>query len=168
MAIASMVLLLVILSLPWRPWLVNEKWEAGNLKDNSPLRDITVLVPARNEEQVIHQTMSAVLNQGEGLSVVVINDHSSDGTAGILANFENRVTVINSPPLPAGWMGKFWALEQGRLKAETPLLPLTAGLFLGMTWTSAFRYWNGEQVRWRGRTKRKRPVEHMKGRNACL
>lgn len=35
----------------------------------------------------------------------------------------------------------FWALA----------LPVIAALFLAMTWTSAIRYWSGEQVRWRGR-----------------
>ena len=31
------------------------------------------------------------------------------------------------------------------------LLPFVGILYLLMTWTSAFRYWKGEQVRWRGR-----------------
>jgi hypothetical protein len=30
-------------------------------------------------------------------------------------------------------------------------LPLTAALFLAMTWTSALRYWRGERTRWKGR-----------------
>jgi hypothetical protein len=32
-----------------------------------------------------------------------------------------------------------------------PVMSLTAAMYLGMTWTSAFRYWNGERMRWRGR-----------------
>lgn len=35
----------------------------------------------------------------------------------------------------------FWAL----------CLPFIGTLFLGMTWTSAIRYWRGERLRWRGR-----------------
>ena len=31
------------------------------------------------------------------------------------------------------------------------LLPVVGAMYLMMTWTSAFRYWQGEQVRWRGR-----------------
>jgi hopene-associated glycosyltransferase HpnB len=30
-------------------------------------------------------------------------------------------------------------------------LPMVAGLFLAMTWTSAIRYWRGERSRWKGR-----------------
>jgi hypothetical protein len=37
-------------------------------------------------------------------------------------------------------------------------LPLIAGLFLAMTWTSAIRYWRGEQTRWKGRSYRRREV----------
>jgi cellulose synthase/poly-beta-1,6-N-acetylglucosamine synthase-like glycosyltransferase len=31
------------------------------------------------------------------------------------------------------------------------IFPITATLFLAMTWTSAIRYWRGERMRWRGR-----------------
>jgi hopene-associated glycosyltransferase HpnB len=37
-------------------------------------------------------------------------------------------------------------------------LPLIAALFLAMTWTSAIRYWRGEQTRWKGRSYRRREV----------
>jgi len=31
------------------------------------------------------------------------------------------------------------------------LLPLGAGLYLGMTWSSAIRYWRGVRSQWKGR-----------------
>ena len=34
-------------------------------------------------------------------------------------------------------------------------LPLVAAFFLGMTWTSAVRYWRGERSRWKGRVYRR-------------
>jgi len=34
-------------------------------------------------------------------------------------------------------------------------LPFIAALFLAMTWTSAIRYWRGEQTRWKGRVYRR-------------
>jgi len=34
-------------------------------------------------------------------------------------------------------------------------LPLIAGFFLAMTWTSAFGYWRGERTRWKGRVYRR-------------
>jgi len=39
----------------------------------------------------------------------------------------------------------------GRPAAWAVTLPLIATLFLGMTWTSALRYWRGERSRWKGR-----------------
>jgi hopene-associated glycosyltransferase HpnB len=35
------------------------------------------------------------------------------------------------------------------------LMPLTGGLYLGMTWDSALRYWRGERSRWKGRIYRR-------------
>ena len=31
------------------------------------------------------------------------------------------------------------------------VLPVTATLYLAMTWTSALRYWGGRRSQWRGR-----------------
>jgi hopene-associated glycosyltransferase HpnB len=66
-------------------------------------------------------TLPALLTQeypGE-FAVVVIDDRSQDGTAEAAravarkCGVENRLTVITGAPLPPGWVGKVWALEQG-------------------------------------------------------
>jgi hopene-associated glycosyltransferase HpnB len=66
-------------------------------------------------------TLPALLTQeypGE-LAVVVIDDRSQDGTAEVAraiakkCRAEHRLTVITGAPLPPGWVGKVWALEQG-------------------------------------------------------
>ena len=54
----------------------------------------------------------------------MINDQSTDDTANILAEFSHKISVINSDPLPEGWSGKLWALEQGRKFVETPMVLL--------------------------------------------
>lgn len=41
----------------------------------------------------------------------------------------------------------FYALN----RAWALLMPVTAGLYLLMTWSSAIRYWRGERSRWKGR-----------------
>jgi hopene-associated glycosyltransferase HpnB len=52
-------------------------------------------------------------------AVVVIDDRSQDGTAEVgraiakRCGAENRLTVVTGAPLPPGWVGKVWALEQG-------------------------------------------------------
>ena len=53
------------------------------------------------------------------LSVIVVDDHSGDGTATVVDEIargkaaRGRLTIIQSDPLPAGWAGKVWALAQG-------------------------------------------------------
>ncbi len=131
LAVAALTLWLIIFLLPWRPWLVKEQFEVNSLSLSVDLQDVTVLIPARNEEQVIGSTLNAVLDQGSGLSVTVINDQSTDQTAAILRDYSSRISVINSAALPEAWSGKLWALEQGRRRVNTTfILLLDADIFI--------------------------------------
>lgn len=120
-AVAVAAIWLTILLLPWQPWRNREVLEAqpGAPED---LSDVTVLIPARDEAAVIGATLAGLADQGENLNVIVVDDCSSDGTGEIARNFGGLdVTVLESQPLPEGWSGKLWALEQGRQRVETPL-----------------------------------------------
>lgn len=107
---------------PWRPWSTRERLEAdaGAAED---LSHVTVLVPARNEADGLGRTLAALMRQGQGLSIVVIDDQSTDGTDQVASSFAG-VTVVPGQPLPPGWAGKLWALEQGRQQVRTPLVLL--------------------------------------------
>lgn len=107
-----------VLLLPWQPWRTREHFSPANRIQ--PLDNITVLIPARNEADVLAQTLDGLCNQGPGLKVVVIDDQSTDATAAVAhaANLE-QLLVIQTPPLPDGWTGKLWALEQGRCRITT-------------------------------------------------
>ena len=80
---------------------------------------IAVVVPARNEADVIAHSIQSLLAQDYAgpLHIVVVDDQSSDETAAVVhdvaAEQGKRVTMIASAPLPAGWTGKMWALSQG-------------------------------------------------------
>jgi hopene-associated glycosyltransferase HpnB len=86
-----------------------------------------VVIPARNEADVIGRSIASLLQQQcvDALHIFVVDDHSSDGTADIVrltaANsaLADRVTVIKGRPLPPGWSGKLWAVEQGIQQAAT-------------------------------------------------
>lgn len=69
---------------------------------------VSVLVPARDEERNIGETVRRILaNTGVALELIVLDDHSTDGTAAILAGFTDpRLRVVAGPPLPPGWVGK--------------------------------------------------------------
>lgn len=107
--------------LPWRPWSNREVLEAKDEDgDDEILSEITVLIPARNEAEVIQQTLQSVIQQGRGLTVVLIDDGSEDATVEKACQSNNaNLRTIQSAPLPAGWSGKLWALEQGRRHVTT-------------------------------------------------
>ena len=87
---------------------------------------VSVLIPARDEERTIERTVRALLSQTyTNLEVIVLNDRSEDSTGEILARVgknDARLTVVTGDELPAGWMGKPWALHQASRHARGELL----------------------------------------------
>jgi hopene-associated glycosyltransferase HpnB len=119
LAIVPVLMWLGLLLVPWRPWSTREHLEV-DASAEPRLDVITVLIPARNEADVIGATLRGLQSQGDGLQIIVIDDQSTDDTAGIASAFPN-VRVIVGAPLPEGWAGKLWALEQGRQYVRTSL-----------------------------------------------
>jgi hopene-associated glycosyltransferase HpnB len=112
---------ITLLLLPWRPWSTKERLES--LGDRTDLSDVTVVIPARNEAPVIGRTLQALNDQGLNLSVVLVDDQSSDNTGQhAVKNFSGPMNVIRNDSLPEGWTGKLWALNQGLLAVKTPLV----------------------------------------------
>ena len=87
---------------------------------------VSVLIPARNEEQNIHATLETVLaSSGCDFEIVVLDDHSTDRTAAIVSEFarrDHRVRLESAPALPAGWCGKQHACFVLAKLARYPLL----------------------------------------------
>lgn len=75
-----------------------------------------MVIPARDEEQRIGPALAALAGDRHVGEVVVVDDCSSDGTAAVAAAAGAR--VVAGAPLPDGWVGKPWALQQG-LEAAT-------------------------------------------------
>ena len=108
--------------LPWRPWSNQDVLDAMDGDDDAEvLREITVVIPARNEAEVIQQTLHSIVKQGPGLKIVLIDDHSEDATVEKARQMRiSDLRIIPSAPLPPGWSGKLWGLEQGRQHVATP------------------------------------------------
>lgn len=77
-------------------------------KDFNPL--VSILIPARNEEQNIGRLLQAIQKQNwQNFEVLVFNDQSTDRTEQIAedaAKNDQRFHLINSNGLPDGWLGK--------------------------------------------------------------
>lgn len=112
--------------LPWRPWSTGERLEPEPGAIRPDLRSVTALLPARNEAATIGRTLQALAAQGSGLRIIVIDDQSTDGTAGCAraATLPEHLTMIQGAPLPTGWSGKLWALHQGLARVQSPLVLL--------------------------------------------
>ena len=66
-ALAALIWL-IILVLPWRPWWTRETLDAGPPAPAEDLGNITALIPARNEADVIGATLSGLQSQGSDCS----------------------------------------------------------------------------------------------------
>jgi glycosyltransferase involved in cell wall biosynthesis len=91
-----------------------------------PLPEVSIVVPARNEERTIERTLRALLAQTFApLEVILVNDRSTDATAAIaelVAATEPRLVIVHGEEPPDGWLGKPWALHQGSRRARGDLL----------------------------------------------
>jgi hypothetical protein len=90
---------------------------------------VSVVVPARDERRNIEACLTSVLSSTyPALEVVVVDDHSADGTGALaraVAARDPRVRVVESPPLPPGWFGKQWACATGVRAARGEILLFT-------------------------------------------
>jgi hopene-associated glycosyltransferase HpnB len=83
--------------------------------------DVTAIVPARDEAPFIGQTTRSLLAQNYpgSFSIIVVDDQSTDGTAGVArrgaedAGAPDRLTILCGRTPPGGWTGKLWAMQQG-------------------------------------------------------
>lgn len=93
---------------------------------DGPRPAVSVLIPARNEERSIRDSVTAALrSRWMELEVIVLDDHSGDRTAEIvreIARTDPRVRLETAPPLPKGWCGKQHACHALSRLARHPVL----------------------------------------------
>lgn len=124
------LLIWIVLILFWgRFWQCDQQLtDKGDVLsgDSAGLPSIAAVIPARNEAEVIETSLRSLLSQDYPgvLSITVVDDQSEDGTADRVRDLaqsagegvtggSRSLQVMTGEPLPLGWTGKLWALEQG-------------------------------------------------------
>jgi len=92
-------------------------------KKNIPKSKIvSILIPARNEADIIESTIKSIVNQSyQNFELIILDDNSSDSTKSIIqkqAKKNSKIELINGLSLPPGWLGKNWACHQLSEKAK--------------------------------------------------
>lgn len=109
-------------------WLTKEQDESETAPASWPR--VTAVIPARNEAAYIAKAVTSLLAQDyQGpLDVVVVDDASTDTTAAAATEAAKdrpeQFRLLQAPPLPAGWSGKLWAIQQGVAASDADYLLL--------------------------------------------
>ncbi len=114
---------LYLLGLHGGYWRTSHRLPAAT---SGPLPAVTVVIPARNEADMLPGCLPSLLDQDYAgrLKVIVVDDDSSDGTATIATGLGHAraaaadppaagLSVVATRPTPAGWAGKVWAMAEG-------------------------------------------------------
>ncbi|HVZ84770.1 MAG TPA: glycosyltransferase family 2 protein [Terracidiphilus sp.] len=104
---------------------------------DSDVPDLTVIVPACNEEPNIAATLRSLLaSTGLRLEILAVNDRSADRTGAIMDQAAGEAASSASPhtlrilhiaDLPEGWLGKPHAMATVAAQASAPWLLFTDG-----------------------------------------
>ncbi|MEH2279779.1 MAG: glycosyltransferase [Nostoc sp.] len=101
-------------------WRTDQQLEVTETQLES-LPVVCVVVPARNEAELIPTSLRSLLLQDYpgSLNVFLVDDRSTDRTANFAEGVAHAVGkpqqlhIISGESLPPGWSGKLWAVEQG-------------------------------------------------------
>jgi hopene-associated glycosyltransferase HpnB len=106
-----------------RPAIPPLQQESGEHESSAAVnpRQIAVIIPARNEADVVDRVVRSLLRQSgqNTIHIFLVDDGSTDSTAQVARAAAASIghtadlTVVPGAPLPSGWSGKLWALEQG-------------------------------------------------------
>ena len=108
-------------------WLAGERDDRQEPASPAAWPRVVAVIPARDEVETIGTTIGSLLHQSYPgpFSVVLVDDESRDGTAeaargaAAAAGAPDRLAVLTGRPLPAGWTGKLWAVNQGVAQATS-------------------------------------------------
>jgi len=105
-------------------WMMRERDDGDGCAPPPRWPSVVAVVPARNEADVVGETMASLLAQDYPgpFRIILVDDQSTDETAAAVRALGGgeKLTVFTAAPRAADWTGKLWALRQGITEAGTP------------------------------------------------
>lgn len=87
-----------------------------SFKDSRDVR-VSIIIPARNEEQMIGDCLISLSKQThQNIEVIVVDDSSTDGTREVVSSLTNKfknIRLVSAGTKPSGWVGKTWPCWMG-------------------------------------------------------
>lgn len=121
----SLAIWVILLGFRGQFWQADQKLEAPTT-ELEELPSVCAIIPARNEAELLPLTLRSLFlqNYPGTFSIILVDDQSTDNTGNVAKkvaqlNINWQLNVISSQPLPPGWTGKLWAIEQGLRYAQT-------------------------------------------------
>jgi len=97
--------------------------------DLGSIPPVSILIPAKNEEENIVRCVESLLAQDhKNIDIIVVDDRSTDATAELvtkIAEKDKRVRLLSIDSCPDGWSGKNHALVEGAKLAKHEILVFT-------------------------------------------
>ena len=101
----------------------------GKSAINRNFPKVSIILPARNEENYIAKCLDSLINQDyPNFEIIAVNDSSTDRTEVIMQQYaarDPRILIIHLLSKPKGWVGKNWACFQGYLRSTGDVLLFT-------------------------------------------
>ena len=121
LALASLAVWLYLITARGGFWRASIRDDDESLPEPRSWPRVVAVVPARNEAEVIAESLGSLLHQDYpgSFAVILVDDQSTDETAAIgraaaiRVQSSDRLEVVTGLPLPPGWAGKLWAMKQG-------------------------------------------------------
>lgn len=110
-----------LLAFRGRFWRCDQRLTPSNKASLVTWPSICAIIPARNEADMLTQSLPGLLTQhySGDFRVLLVDDQSTDGTAAVArqtayqSKDEASLEIMTTDPLPNGWSGKLWAVHQG-------------------------------------------------------
>ncbi len=128
LALLSLLIWMILLVGWGQFWRCDQRLPTTSRMDVKIWPSVCAVIPARDEASMLPKTLRSLLRQNYPgrFQIILVDDQSSDGTADVARQTavelgkSDRLRILSGQPLPAGWSGKLWAVEQGIQAAQAP------------------------------------------------